>query len=107
MRKAGTVFTLELVVCLTIAIPAAHAAATRTCKGVGSASGGATSSIRATGVSCRNARQVARAWLHAGCPTGGQPCSVDGYHCRSHQNSSGAVVTTCRRHLKKIHFSSD
>jgi hypothetical protein len=100
---------LGVVVCIgfTLAIPVADAAPARTCKGVGSAGGGATSSIQAAGVSCRQAREVARTWLSADCSTGGQPCAVDGFDCRSHQNSNGAVLTTCRRRHKRIRFSSD
>lgn len=107
MGRTASILVLVLTVALVIVIPDAHASSAKTCKGVGLANGGATSSIRARGVSCHKARRVARAWLRAGCSTGGQLCHVDGYDCRSHQNSTGAVLTTCRQRRKRIHFSSD
>lgn len=107
VRSAATV-GLTMVVTLVLVGTAAGAASQRTCRGVGGADGGATSSIRATNTSCKQARKVAHAWLKAGCRTDGTPCHVDGFICRSHQPpSSGAVLTTCRHRRKRIHFSSD
>lgn len=107
MRRAATMLLFVSAVGLAMVIPAAHAWSSRTCQGVAGANGGGTSSIRASGVTCHKARKVARAWLAAGCSTGGQPCQVDGYDCRSHQNSSAAVLTNCRQRRKRIDFSSD
>lgn len=108
MGRSAVMGGLTIVLALALMSAPAGAATQRTCKGVGGAGGGATSSIRATNTSCKQARKVARAWLRAGCRTDGTPCSVERFTCRSHQpRSSGAVLTPCRRQRKRLHFSSD